>query len=181
MERTAQKGQQDEAREEQPAGLDAGLQDALPALYRFARALSRGRGAIDPEDLVQEAAARALRARGAARPGVDPLPWLRKILLRIYLDARARLVSEPGRLGEEPSTSAAAGPDGVDSRDWLARVLLGLGSVEREALLRFHQRGESIDEIARALELPTGTIKSHLHRARAKLARRLKARSHRDE
>jgi len=39
-------------------------------------------------------------------------------------------------------------------------------------LLRFHQREESVAEIASLLALPEGTVKSHLSRARHKLAQR---------
>ena len=40
---------------------------------------------------------------------------------------------------------------------------------EREVLLRFHRDEASVEEIARQLPMPAGTVKSHLHRARARL------------
>ena len=53
----------------------------------------------------------------------------------------------------------------------LTAMLEHLDTTEREALVRFHARGESVREIATSLGLPEGTVKSHLHRARQKLAR----------
>jgi RNA polymerase sigma-70 factor (ECF subfamily) len=49
-------------------------------------------------------------------------------------------------------------------------VLARLSSLERALLLRFHAQGRSVHELAAELGLPEGTIKSHLHRARRKLA-----------
>jgi DNA-directed RNA polymerase specialized sigma24 family protein len=49
------------------------------------------------------------------------------------------------------------------------RTLLGqLGRREREVLLRFHRDGRSITELAAAEAVSAGTIKSLLHRARAR-------------
>jgi RNA polymerase sigma-70 factor (ECF subfamily) len=67
---------------------------------------------------------------------------------------------------------ARANVDGAAQREQVERMLVPLSPVEREVLLRFHQREESVAEIARALALPEGTVKSHLSRARHKLARR---------
>ncbi len=40
---------------------------------------------------------------------------------------------------------------------------------QRSAVLLFYREGKSCEEIGRVLEMPTVTVKSHLHRARAKL------------
>jgi DNA-directed RNA polymerase specialized sigma24 family protein len=49
-------------------------------------------------------------------------------------------------------------------------VLAVLRPLEREVLLRFHQNMESVREIALATDMPEGTVKSHLSRARRRLA-----------
>lgn len=151
-----------------------------PALRSFlARLAGRGTNRQEVEDLAQEVLARALRY-GASFEAERPLgPWLRSVALRAYLDHRERRARAPRALdegdesgagGEEPATPL---DPGVEQRDALAHLLEPLSSVEREVLVRFHSRGESVREIAAALTLPAGTVKSHLHRARRRLAERL--------
>jgi len=95
---------------------------------------------------------------------------LRTTALRLALDSRARRGREPliGALEEEP------GGRGRRVRAMNKRTSIGclLGSTwsNRDVLVRFHRHGHSIDEISTALHLPSGTVKSHLHRARRKLA-----------
>ena len=45
-------------------------------------------------------------------------------------------------------------------------ALAKLGPQQREIILLFHQQNWPITEIAVYLNMPEGTIKSHLHRAR---------------
>jgi RNA polymerase sigma-70 factor (ECF subfamily) len=47
--------------------------------------------------------------------------------------------------------------------------LSSLGEIQREIILLFHQQSWSISDIARYLQMPEGTVKSHLHRARRKM------------
>jgi DNA-directed RNA polymerase specialized sigma24 family protein len=49
-------------------------------------------------------------------------------------------------------------------------IVAGLAPRERDVLLRFHVDGESVAEIAAALCVPIGTVKSDLARARKRLA-----------
>ncbi len=44
-----------------------------------------------------------------------------------------------------------------------------LSHPQKAAVLLFYREGKSCEEIGRVLEMPTVTVKSHLHRARAKL------------
>jgi RNA polymerase sigma-70 factor (ECF subfamily) len=48
-----------------------------------------------------------------------------------------------------------------------------LPAIEREALTLFYLRELSLQEIAQALDIPVGTVKSRLHRARRMLRREL--------
>ena len=64
----------------------------------------------------------------------------------------------------------------ASDREQLERVLTAIGQLEEQArnvlLLRFVE-GYSIDDVAEALTLPVGTVKSHIHRGRARLTQLL--------
>jgi RNA polymerase sigma-70 factor (ECF subfamily) len=97
---------------------------------------------------------------------------LRTIALRVVLDQRARGLRLREAAGAQSNELAAREDATVEHRDELLRVLAPLSDVERDVLVRFHGRGETVQELALALQLPEGTVKSHLHRARRKLAER---------
>ena len=58
-------------------------------------------------------------------------------------------------------------------RRMIDAALLKLSEAQRTAMVLFHQQELSIEEIARVMEMPVGTIKSHLHRARAAMRKTL--------
>jgi len=61
------------------------------------------------------------------------------------------------------------GDEGDSSRAQLSVVLMSLPEAQREVLLLRFVEGLSLDEIAAALGVPTGTVKSRLHNALAAL------------
>jgi RNA polymerase sigma-70 factor (ECF subfamily) len=69
----------------------------------------------------------------------------------------------PDRLGEAEALGRA-----------LDRALGGLSERQRTAVLLRHQQGLSYPELARAMNVPEGTAKTMVHRAAARLRRRLK-------
>ena len=147
------------------------LAEAMPRLQAYIRSLVGVRSPIDADDLVQEVCARALRYEGSFDRGRPILPWLKRTALNLFLDQRARRTGMPlEELEHEPQASDRA--DALEDRDQVASVLTLLNDLEREILLRFHQRGESVRIIAGELGIPDGTVKSHLHRARRKIAER---------
>lgn len=146
------------------------LKAEAPRLRAFVARLF-GRADADADDVAQETLSRAWRYRRAFDAGRELGPWLRAAALRVFLDHRERRAREPEALESEP---AAPVRDKVASRDALEHALLVLSTVERDVLLRFHRREESIAEIAQRLSMPEGTVKSHLHRARRKLAERMR-------
>jgi len=87
----------------------------------------------------------------------------------VFLDRRERARREPGSDSGSEAADRADHVQALADRDAVARLLGTLSKIEREVLTRFHMRGESVREIAEALSLPEGTIKSHLNRARNKL------------
>ena len=159
---------------EAPRAAPEGLARELPRVRALlARLLGRAGRAADADDLLQEVALRAVRYARAFDPRRPLGPWLRRAAVRAWLDEAERARRRPATLGEDDAREAAPEiPDRLAERDELARLLAALSAREREVLLRFHAGGESVAAIARALALPEGTVKSHLHRARQKLAGR---------
>jgi RNA polymerase sigma-70 factor (ECF subfamily) len=74
-----------------------------------------------------------------------------------------RLQSEDGGLPELEAPPPA--PIGDTARDQLAAVVAALPETQREVLLLRFVDGLSLNEIAEALEIPLGTVKSRLHNA----------------
>ena len=147
---------------------DAELLAELPRLRSLLRRLAGARGDVD--DLLQEVWLRAQRYRASFDPGRPLRGWLATTAYRVFLDARARDGRMPVNAGNATDAwLAPAAPDPAE-REQVERLLARLRPIERDVLLRFHRDRASLAEIAAELSLPEGTVKSHLHRARAKLA-----------
>jgi RNA polymerase sigma-70 factor (sigma-E family) len=125
----------------------------------------------DAEEVVQEAFARTWANLGKVR-GDDPLPYVRKAVVNL---SRGRLrrrrtaeAHQPDRAIDVESAEhgAAQGARAAAVVDQLRQ----LPRRQRECIvLRFY--GDlSVPEIARALGVADGSVKSHLHRAMATLA-----------
>lgn len=65
----------------------------------------------------------------------------------------------------EPQSVATDSPETEPSRDALAHVLASLPEAQRECVLLRFVDGFTLDEIAAAMHIPTGTVKSRLHHA----------------
>jgi len=154
--------------------LDVRISAEIPRLRAYvARLLGVRTTSPDAEDALQEVLARAWRYRASFEEQRALGPWLRSAALRVVLDRRAARERAPRAEELDPSeVPARASADGASQREQVERMLEPLSPIEREVLLRFHQREESVAEIARVLALPEGTVKSHLWRARRRIAER---------
>ncbi len=159
----------------QAKSLEDLLVDELPRVRAFAARLVTGsRPPVDADDLAQEAAARALKYRDSFDASRPIGPWLCKTVLRLYLDRRAALMRDEesqNELGRSVKARESHPATTLEEQETIARCAAKLSARELDVLLRFHQRGETLAEIAAALMIPEGTVKSHLHRARGKLVR----------
>jgi len=141
------------------------------------RFLGRRVGAEVAEGLVGEVFRIAFERRktfDASR--VTALPWLYGIgsnLLLKHRRAEARRLRANARMaaaGEAPDKRAGAAA--LDARLLFPRVADAIDALpdgEREALLLFAWEDLSYQSVAEALELPIGTVRSRLNRARAQL------------
>src|SRR3990172_7997309 len=102
--------------------------------------------------------------------------WLRSITIRMAINRRVRrapvVAAEPQTLeatcieSTTPLDVALANERAVQVRAGLKR----LGKLDRNTLVAFYVRGQSIAEMSESFEAPIGTIKRRLHVARKRLA-----------
>lgn len=144
----------------------------------FALALRIVRSPEDAEEAAQDAFLRAWRALPRFRGECRFSTWLFRIVTRCALDHLASLRRRRGRETAMESALVEAlaenreGADGSGStreRFRLERLIATLPDTARAVITLFYLQDRSVDEVAEALQLPTGTVKTHLHRSRAAL------------
>lgn len=131
------------------------------------------------EDIAQEAFVRVLKNLDRFDFRYRFSTWLFTIARRLYLNA----VQKHKPAYDTDFVSSAPGSDGFSAdpaatresrqtrRDILQSALLTLSTEQREIIVLFHQLDWSIALIAEHLDMPEGTVKSHLHRGRQRLRR----------
>jgi RNA polymerase sigma-70 factor (ECF subfamily) len=141
-----------------------GIKAAIPALRRYARALTRDSEAAD--DIVQDTLVRALRSEHLFHGG-DVRAWLYTILTNLNRNRLRTLSRRPALSPIKDSDAITNGPES-GSRD-IARALDGLAEDQRAALLLVVLEGLTYREVAEVLGVPIGTVMSRLARARMQI------------
>lgn len=147
------------------------------SLYGYMLRLS-GRPDV-AEDVVQEAFVRALSNLHRYDERFRFSTWLFTIAKRLYVNARQRLApsydTDAMGAAADRNSFARGGDESGDGAEHFAasgelqNALGCLSEDQREAVVLFYQLEWSVEQIGDHLELPVGTVKSHLHRARARL------------
>jgi RNA polymerase sigma-70 factor (ECF subfamily) len=156
-------------------------------VYNIAYRLT-GRDA-DAKDLAQEAFIRVFRAFRRIDPEARLESWLHRIVTNLYIDSlrrkpKARIESldvpvTTTKGGEVPREIAdpASGPEAMvmDAQldAGIQRALLDLSPELRMVVVLSDVDGYPYEEIGLMLDIPVGTVKSRLHRARKTLQGRL--------
>jgi len=167
------------------AGGDADAFRILVDLHRdraYGLALRLLRSEPDAEEVAQDAFVRAWRAIGEFRGDASFSTWLYRIVWRRALDRAAVLKNRRDREvaiedeggAEGPGRVAMAGGAVEEAADpeGFERMIASLSDVQRAVVTLFYYEDRSVAEVGRALEMPEGTVKTHLSRARASLRRR---------
>jgi RNA polymerase sigma-70 factor (ECF subfamily) len=145
-----------------------------PTVLRF---LGRRAGADVAEGLVGELFRIAFERRKTFDTSrATALPWLYGIGSNLLLKHRRgearRLRANARMAAADEAADRRAGAKALDARLLFPRVadaIEALPDGEREALLLFAWEDLSYQSVAEALELPIGTVRSRLNRARAQL------------
>ncbi len=142
----------------------------IPHLRRYARGLTGDAASAD--DLVQASLERALRKHRLWRRRGSLRSWLLRIVYRTFLNERQRarrhVPLDDAALGDDMPTPDAPPETRIEARD-VVRDLAHLPVQQRAVLLLVVVEDLSYDEVADALGIPIGTVRSRLSRARARL------------
>jgi RNA polymerase sigma factor (sigma-70 family) len=168
----------------QAAEFDRLLREHVPALYRAAY---RWTGAVDrAEDLVQDVLVRLYPRLDALRTLEAIRPWVLRVMYRLFIDQVRRERASPVQFGIQPdeadddgelddaagSDPGAGPPELAEQQLTQDRILAAWPrlSDDHRVLLSLHDIEDySLPELAQILDVPIGTLKSRLHRARARL------------
>ena len=134
------------------------------AVYRFLHHLTRSRE--DAEDLAQQTFLKAVKGAKRYDPSKPLRSWLFGIAVREYARWRRGRIFRPIFL--KPADVADPMERIVDAR-LLLDAMSSLEPGHRAAFLLHYVEGLSLQEIAQALGVPEGTVKSRLHNTRQRL------------
>jgi RNA polymerase sigma-70 factor (ECF subfamily) len=150
--------------------------------YRYAFRLTR-----DPEeaaDVVAEAFVRSFNAIKNFRSKSSFTTWLYRILTNCFLDLKkkdkgkhnvsldAALTTDDSdvyRQIEDPDASPHDAAEATDRERRVQRALKRLPDFQRAMIVMYHVENMTYEEMSAALDLPVGTVKSRLNRARLNL------------
>ena len=160
----------------------AGDRAAFDALYArhvdrvFALCLRMTADERQAEELTQDVFVKAWRRIGTFRRESAFSTWLHRVTVNTVLDHRKRRGRRPAQLSMVPDE--AYGPDPAGDSDPTARLKLeraiaSLPDRARTAIVLHGIEGYSYEEVAELMDVAIGTVKSHIHRARALLMERL--------
>ena len=126
------------------------------------------------EDMAQDVFLRVHRGLRHFRGDARLSTWIGRIVLNVCADQRApREVSLDETRPGAPVPAAMITTDrsfgDLEVNDRIAKALARLSERSRLVLSLYYFAGRGYEEIADALQVPLGTVKTHLHRAKREL------------
>jgi RNA polymerase sigma-70 factor (ECF subfamily) len=145
-------------------------EDAVAELYsascaRLVGVVTLAAGSrAEAEECVQEAFIRLLGRWQQVSRYDDPEAWVRAVAFRLLSNRRRKALNGLRAVRRHGPAEDAAGPSG--DRVDVTRALRTLPLPQRQAVVLHYLSGLSVDEVAKALQVAPGTVKSRLSRAR---------------
>jgi len=156
----------------------------LPAFRRkvFGLAYSLLRDREAAEDVTQEVFIKVWRALPRYDGRASMSTWIYAIARNTSLSAlRARRpqssLSEPEVMETVEAIDAVPPADVAADRAAILRLVDQLPTKQRQVIMLFYMEDQSYEEVATMLAMPVGTVKTLLHRARARLSAAMGERS----
>jgi RNA polymerase sigma-70 factor (ECF subfamily) len=159
----------------------------IHSLYNFAYRLTQE--ADDAKDLVQDTYLRAYRFIDSFQQGTNAKAWLFRILKNSFINEYRKRKKEPGKVDYQ-EVEAFYNSEDVDRQitpdlrveslkdmmgDEISNALNALDVDFRTVIILCDLEGFTYEEMAKILDIPIGTVRSRLHRARQLLKEKLSA------
>ncbi len=152
----------------------------VEGLYRLAYHYTQNR--CDAEDLVQDLLIKLFKRVDELRE-VDSLrPWLAKSLYHLFIDKTRQAKRQPIDHAESlesddtnfsPHASRSSEPHREDDLRDIEYALAQLNEEQRQVIVLHDVESYTLGEVSLIYDIPIGTLKSRLHRARAQLRKLL--------
>ena len=139
-------------------------------LQKFALRLTKNKAHAD--DLLQSTCLRALEKSHYFQDGTNMFSWTSKIMYNLFVSDYRRKVKFETQFDPEPALLKQTVAPSQEIHAELAnvkRAMIKLSPVYHEILILSCVEGMRYDEIAEMLDIPIGTVRSRLSRARAQL------------
>ena len=153
----------------------------IEPLFRLACRLTND--PLDAEELVQEVLVKLYPRREELAKIEQIRPWASRVLHRMFIDKWRRRKLEPLKESELPEEQQLDQEDTQLSAEDYLQLRTDLGAVQmaldklseahRTLILMHDVEGYTLVELEEVLEVPLGTLKSRVHRARARLKKLL--------
>lgn len=128
----------------------------------------------EARDVAQEAFFKAFRSLRTFKPGAKFSTWIFAITYHACCDRlsrRRRYSNEELPDRADPSAGPESQTIAGDEARRLRQAIAQLPEKYRTVITLYHLQGRQYDEIAKVLEVPIGTVKTHLFRAKEQLRR----------
>jgi len=178
------------SKEDKDRRFQAELMPVIDSLYNFAFRLTLDED--DANDLVQETYLKAYRFFEYFEQGTNAKAWLFRILKNSFINDFRKKSKQPAKIdyseiegyynSEDVESDSDAGGTSSDMRQQAVRDLIGdevasaLNSLPvdfRTVIILCDLEGFTYEEMAKVLDIPIGTVRSRLHRARNFLKEKL--------
>ncbi|MDH3450210.1 MAG: RNA polymerase sigma factor [Gammaproteobacteria bacterium] len=155
------------------------LRPHIDTLYRFAFRLGNSRE--DAEELVQHFLTRIFEKLDQLEAIEKPAPWLCRGLYNLYVDGYRRSAREITLFNQDEFDDETAVQEetpfrqasNAESLNRIDTALQQLNQDQREVVLLHDAEGYTLEELSEILQVPLGTLKSRLYRARTELKKLL--------
>ena len=130
----------------------------------------------DTEDVVQEVFIKIFKALPGFRGEARLSTWIYRIARNEALNARAKRAHSPVPIEDCENVAVEEGdPESAHrtraAAEHLSRLMERLDEKPRQALELRYMAEKSYDEIAEIMDIPLGTVKTHIYRAKLALKR----------
>lgn len=174
------------SQEEKNTIFDAEFMPHITAMYNFAFRLTLDQD--DAKDLVQDTYLKAYRFINSFEQGTNAKAWLFRILKNSFINEYRKKSKQPAKVDYQ-EVEAFYNSDDVDYQstsdlraesvkdmlgDEISNALNSLAVDFRTVIILSDLEGFTYEEMAKILDIPIGTVRSRLHRARNLLKDKLK-------